>query len=52
MACHRKRYTITDPVLRLWLTLHTQCDAPDDARVVDLVQRYALGRLSAAAPRA
>jgi hypothetical protein len=45
---HRKRYSFADPVLRLWVRLHTHCDPPDDVRVADLVQRYAVTRLSAA----
>jgi hypothetical protein len=48
VVSHRKRYSFADPVLRLWVRLHTQCDPPDDARVADLVQRYAVIRLSAA----
>ena len=48
VASHRKRYSFTDPVLRLWVKLHTQCAPPNDERVSDLVQRYAVTRLSAA----
>jgi hypothetical protein len=42
----RKRYTFDDPVLRVWVRLHSGCAAPDDERVSELVQRYALARLS------
>jgi len=42
----RKRYTFDDPVLRVWVHLHSGCAAPDDERVSDVVQRYALARLS------
>jgi len=48
VVSHRKRYSFADPVLRLWVRLHTQCDPPDDARVADQVQRYAVTRLSTA----
>ncbi|MCX6544689.1 MAG: hypothetical protein NTV05_09795 [Acidobacteria bacterium] len=48
VVSHRKRYSFADPVLRLWVRLHTHCDAPDDTRVADLVQRYAAARLSTA----
>lgn len=48
VVAHRKRYSVADPVLRLWVRLHTHCDAPDDRQVADLVQRYAVTRLSAA----
>jgi hypothetical protein len=42
----RKRYTFDDPVLRVWVHLHSGCAAPDDERVSEVVQRYALARLS------
>lgn len=48
IVSHRKRYSFADPILRLWVRLHTHCDPPDDARVADSVQRYAVTRLSAA----
>ncbi|MEI6669666.1 MAG: hypothetical protein WCP29_16070, partial [Acidobacteriota bacterium] len=28
VVVHRKRYSIADPVMRLWVTLHTQCRPP------------------------
>jgi hypothetical protein len=46
---HRKRFTVADPVLRVWLRLYSGCEAPDDDRVADEVQRYAVARLSAGA---
>jgi len=48
IVSHRKRYSFADPVLRLWVRLHTHCEPPDDARVADVIQRYAVTRLSAA----
>jgi hypothetical protein len=48
VVSHRKRYSFADPVLRLWVKLHTQCGPPDEVRLADLVQRYAVARLSAA----
>jgi hypothetical protein len=51
VAVHRKRYSFADPVLRLWVRLHTACDAPNDDRVSEEVQRYALTRLSGSEPR-
>jgi hypothetical protein len=46
VRAHRKRYTFDDPVLRVWVRLYSGCEAPDDGRVADAVQRYALARLS------
>lgn len=43
----RKRYTFADPVLRVWVRLYSGCAAPDDGRVLDEVQNYAIARLSA-----
>jgi hypothetical protein len=44
---HRKRYTVADPVLRVWIRLYSACEAPDEDRVADVVQHYAVARLSA-----
>ena len=44
---HRKRYAVADPVLRVWIRLYAGCEAPDEDRVADAVQRYAVARLSA-----
>ena len=44
---HRKRYTISDPMLRLWIRLYSGCDRPAEARIAEEVQRYTLRRLSA-----
>lgn len=42
----RKRYTISDPMLRLWIRLYSGCDRPGEERIADEVQRYTLPRLS------
>jgi hypothetical protein len=44
---HRKRYTISDPMLRLWIRLYSGCDRPADERIAEEVQRYTMLRLSA-----
>ena len=43
----RKRYTISDPLMRLWIRLYSSCDRPTEERIADEVQRYTLLRLSA-----
>lgn len=50
IACTRKKYRFTDPLLRLWVRLHGGPAAPDDERVAIEVQTYAMDRLSAAEP--
>jgi hypothetical protein len=45
ITARQKRYSITDPVLRLWVRLHCRPEPPDDQRVAEEVQQYALGRL-------
>lgn len=44
----RKRYTITDPLLRLWIRLNNGLEPPTDVQVAREVQRYAAERLTAA----
>lgn len=44
----RKRYTITDPLLRLWIRLNNGIEPPSDGQVAREVQRYASERLAAA----
>jgi hypothetical protein len=48
IACTRKKYRFTDPLLRLWVRLHGGPVAPDEERVAIEVQTYAMDRLSAA----
>ena len=45
IACDRKRYRFSDPILRLWVRLHGGPAAPDDERVATEVQIYAMERL-------
>ena len=45
----RKRYTFTDPLLRLWVRLHCRPSPPADDDVVREVRQYALARLPAPA---
>ena len=46
LGVERKRYTFTDPLLRLWVRLNNGPQAPGDAQVARETQRYALERLS------
>ncbi len=45
LTVERKRYTVTDPLLRLWVRLNNGPQAPADADVARETQRYALERL-------
>jgi hypothetical protein len=45
VAAHQKRYSFTDPLLRLWVALHCRPAPPTDEDVAREVQRYALVRL-------
>ncbi|HXE79303.1 MAG TPA: hypothetical protein VNK41_01000 [Vicinamibacterales bacterium] len=44
----RKRYTFTDPLLRLWVRLHCRPSPPSDDDIVREVRQYALARIPAA----
>lgn len=46
LTVDRKRYTVTDPLLRLWVRLNNGPQAPADAQVARETQRYAIDRLS------
>ncbi|HTV02155.1 MAG TPA: hypothetical protein VMF13_16520 [Luteitalea sp.] len=46
LTVERKRYTVTDPLLRLWVRLNNGAQAPGDALVARETQRYATDRLS------
>ena len=41
----QKRYSYTDPLLRLWVRLHCRASAPTDDDLAREVHRYALPRL-------
>ena len=45
VTSRQKRYSFTDPLLRLWVRLHCRPMPPPDDEVVREVQLYALGRL-------
>jgi hypothetical protein len=47
LTVDRKRYTVTDPLLRLWVRLNNGADIPADAQVARETQRYASERLAA-----
>src|SRR5882672_5689996 len=48
VTSRQKRYSFTDPVLRLWVRLHCRPTPPSDEDVAGEVQQYALGRLPSA----
>ena len=45
IVSHRKRYSFTDPLLRVWVRLYCRPSEPSDEDVAREVQSYALGRL-------
>jgi hypothetical protein len=45
VTSRQKRYSFTDPVLRLWVHLHCRPVPPADEEVAHRVQRYAAGRV-------
>jgi hypothetical protein len=45
VTSRQKRYSFSDPLLRLWVRLHCRPVAPTDDEVVREVQRYALARV-------
>ena len=47
VVSRQKRYSFTDPLLRLWVRLHCRTTAPSDDDVAREVQRYALARVPA-----
>src|SRR3954470_18212020 len=55
VASKQKRYSFTDPLLRVWVRLHCRASAPSEDDLAREVHRYALPRLPKAtepAPRA
>ena len=50
VTSRQKRYSFTDPMLRLWVRLHCRPTPPGDEDVVREVQLYALGRLPSPEP--
>ena len=45
MTSRHKRYSFTDPLLRMWVRLHCRATAPTDDDLAREVHRYALPRL-------
>jgi hypothetical protein len=45
VTARQKRYSFTDPLLRLWVRLHCRPTPPTEEDVVHEVQRYALARV-------
>ena len=45
VTSRQKRYSFTDPLLRLWVRLHCRPAPPAEEDVVREVQRYAVGRV-------
>jgi hypothetical protein len=45
VTSRQKRYTYTDPLLRVWVRLHCRASAPTEDDVAREMQRYALPRL-------
>lgn len=45
VSVHHKRYSFTDPVLRLWVRLHCSPSPPDETDLSREVQEYAVSRL-------
>jgi len=50
VSARQKRYSITDPLLRLWVRLHCRPEPPSDDLVAQEVHQYALARLPQAQP--
>ena len=45
VTSRQKKYSFTDPLLRLWVRLHCRPTPPTETEVASEVQRYALARL-------
>jgi hypothetical protein len=52
IVSHQKRYSFTDPMMRLWVRLHCRPAPPSDEDVVREVHRYVMSRLPAGEPAA
>jgi hypothetical protein len=50
VTARQKRYSFTDPVLRLWVRLHCRPVAPSAEDIAREVQRYAVARLPRSEP--
>jgi len=52
VASRQKRYSFTDPLLRVWVRLHCRASAPSEDDLAREVHRYALPRLPSMTERA
>ncbi len=50
ITVREKRYSFNDPLMRLWVRLHCQPVAPDEADLAREVQEYAVTRLASMEP--
>jgi hypothetical protein len=50
VSVRQKRYTFSDPLLRLWVRLHCRPEPPEEGEVARQVQHYALSRLPHSEP--
>ncbi len=50
MTARQKRYSFTDPLLRLWVRLHCRAAAPTEDDMAREIRRYALPRLPQGEP--
>lgn len=50
VVARQKRYSYTDPLLRVWVRLHCRASAPTEDEVAREIHRYALPRLPPAEP--
>ena len=51
VTSRQKRYSFTDPLLRVWVRLHCRATAPSDDDVAREIHRYALPRLPMQPPQ-
>jgi hypothetical protein len=50
IVSHQKRYSVADPMMRLWIRLHCRPAPPSDDDVVREVHKYVMSRLPAPEP--
>ncbi len=52
VVSHRKHYSFTDPLLRVWVSLFDRPAPPSEEALASALQRYAVARLTAPRPTA
>ena len=50
VTSRQKRYSFSDPLLRVWVRLHCRCTAPNEDDIAREVHRYAMPRLPQGEP--